>query len=317
MSKLPTIFIPHGGGPCFFMDWDPPDTWERMAEYLRSVPGDIGSPAPKALVVISGHWEEPVVTIQNNPAPPLLYDYHGFPPSTYEIKFPAPGAPKVSARVAELLSAADIAWKYDHERGFDHGVFIPLKVAFPQADIPIVQVSLLASMDAAEHIRVGRALAPLRDEGVLIVGSGMTYHNMRTLMASMRRGGSQRRRRRRLAAFRRLAGGGSDQGDAQGSRHGARRLGQSAGRPRRPSARGTPAAASRRGRRRRQRSGTPNAQGRGDGRCRVGVSLRLRLKTAAALRRPAACRDRSRRRKSAAAGRWPADCRSMSAGPSS
>jgi aromatic ring-opening dioxygenase catalytic subunit (LigB family) len=190
MSKLPTIFIPHGGGPCFFMDWDPPDTWQRMAEYLRSVPGDIGAPAPKALVVVSGHWEEPVVTIQNNPSPPLLYDYSGFPPSTYEIKFPASGAPKVSARVAELLSAADIAWKYDHERGFDHGVFIPLKVAFPQADIPIVQVSLLASMDAAEHIRIGRALAPLRDEGVLIVGSGMTYHNMRTLMASMRRDGA-------------------------------------------------------------------------------------------------------------------------------
>jgi aromatic ring-opening dioxygenase catalytic subunit (LigB family) len=190
MSKLPTIFIPHGGGPCFFMDWDPPDTWERMAEYLRSVPGDIGSPAPKALVVVSGHWEEPVVTIQNNPSPTLLYDYQGFPRSTYEIKFPASGAPKVSARVAELLSAADIAWKYDHERGFDHGVFIPLKVAFPQADIPIVQVSLLASLDAAEHIRIGRALAPLRDEGVLIVGSGMTYHNMRTLMASMRRGGT-------------------------------------------------------------------------------------------------------------------------------
>jgi aromatic ring-opening dioxygenase catalytic subunit (LigB family) len=192
MSKLPTIFIPHGGGPCFFMDWDPPDTWERMAEYLRSVPREIGA-APKALVVISGHWEEPVVTIQNNAAPPLLYDYYGFPPSTYEIKFPAPGAPAVSARVAELLTAADIAWKYDHERGFDHGVFIPLKVAFPHADVPIVQVSLLASMDAAEHIRIGRALAPLREEGVLIVGSGMTYHNMRTLMSSMRRGGGNGR----------------------------------------------------------------------------------------------------------------------------
>jgi aromatic ring-opening dioxygenase catalytic subunit (LigB family) len=190
MSKLPTLFIPHGGGPCFFMDWDPPDTWARMADYLRRVPTEAGSSPPKALVVISGHWEEPVVTIQNNAAPPLLYDYHGFPPSTYEIKFPAPGAPAVSARVAELLGAAGIPWKYDRDRGFDHGVFIPLKVAFPQANVPIVQVSLLASMDAAEHIRIGKALEPLRDEGVLIVGSGMTYHNMRTLMASMRRGGA-------------------------------------------------------------------------------------------------------------------------------
>jgi aromatic ring-opening dioxygenase catalytic subunit (LigB family) len=191
MSKLPTVFIPHGGGPCFFMDWDPPDTWDRMANYLRSVPAEVGS-RPKALVVISGHWEEDVVTIQNNPAPPLLYDYYGFPPSTYQIKFAAPGAPDVSARIAELLGAAGIAWKYDRERGFDHGVFIPLKVAFPDADVPIVQVSLLANMDPAEHIRIGEALAPLRDEDVLIVGSGMTYHNMRTLMASMRGGANGR-----------------------------------------------------------------------------------------------------------------------------
>ena len=156
------------------MDWDPPDTWARMADYLRHVPEVAGS-RPKALVVISGHWEEDVVTIQNNPAPPLLYDYYGFPPDTYQIKFPAPGAPEVSARMAELLGAAGIPWKYDHERGFDHGVFIPLKVAFPHADVPIVQVSLLASMDPAEHIKVGRALMPLRDENVLIVGSGMSY----------------------------------------------------------------------------------------------------------------------------------------------
>jgi len=191
MSKLPTIFIPHGGGPCFFMDWNPPDTWDRMADYLRHVPEQVSS-RPKALVVISGHWEEDVVTIQNNPKPTLLYDYYGFPPSTYQIKFPAPGAPEVSARVAELLGAAGIAWKYDHERGYDHGVFIPLKVAFPDADMPIVQVSLLASMNAAEHIRIGQALAPLRDEGILIVGSGMSYHNMRTLMGSMRGGANGR-----------------------------------------------------------------------------------------------------------------------------
>ena len=191
MSRLPTLFLPHGGGPCFFMDWDPPDTWKRMAEYLRTVPGNVGS-RPKALLVISGHWEEKVATIQNNPAPPLLYDYQGFPPSTYQIKFPAPGAPDVSARVGELLGTEGIPYNYDNARGFDHGVFVPLKVAFPNADVPIVQLSLLASMDPAEHIRIGQALAPLRDEGVLIVGSGMTYHNMRTLMASMRGGANGR-----------------------------------------------------------------------------------------------------------------------------
>ena len=178
MSRLPTLFIPHGGGPCFFMNWDPPDTWHRMAEYLRRVPDDVGV-RPRALVVISGHWEEEVVTIQNNPAPPLLYDYYGFPESTYQITFPAPGAPEVAARISELLKAAGIEFIYDHARGFDHGVFIPLKVAYPKADLPIVQVSLLASMDPAEHIRLGQALASLRDEGVLIIGSGMSYHNMR------------------------------------------------------------------------------------------------------------------------------------------
>ena len=198
MSRLPTLFIPHGGGPCFFMKWDPPNTWHRMAEYLRRVPDDVGV-RPRALVVISGHWEEKVVTIQNNPAPPLLYDYYGFPESTYQITFPAPGAPDIAARIAVLLKTAGIECTYDHARGFDHGVFIPLKVAFPKADVPIVQVSLLASMDPAEHIRLGHALAPLRDEGVLIIGSGMSYHNMRTLMSHMRGsngrapdGGSQR-----------------------------------------------------------------------------------------------------------------------------
>ena len=185
MSRLPTLFIPHGGGPCFFMDWDPPDTWHRMAEYLRRVPDDVGL-RPRALVVISGHWEEKVVTIQNNPAPPLFYDYHGFPDSTYQITFPAPGAPEIATRISELLKATGIECAYDHSRGFDHGVLIPLKVAYPKADVPIVQVSLLASMDPAEHIRLGQALATLREEGVLIIGSGMSYHNMRTFRSRMR-----------------------------------------------------------------------------------------------------------------------------------
>jgi aromatic ring-opening dioxygenase catalytic subunit (LigB family) len=177
--------MPHGGGPCFFMEWNPPSTWDRMAAYLRHIPQDVGV-RPKAIVLISGHWEEEVVTIQNNALPPLLYDYYGFPPHTYEITFPAAGAPGLSSRIAALLGEAGIAWKYDHNRGFDHGVFIPLKVAFPNADVPIVQVSLLASLDAKAHIRLGQALAPLRDEGVLIIGSGMTYHNMGTMMATMR-----------------------------------------------------------------------------------------------------------------------------------
>jgi len=173
------------------MKWDPPGTWDRMAGYLRQIPQDVGV-HPKAIVLISGHWEEEVVTIQNHTSPPLLYDYFGFPAHTYEIKFPAPGAPVLSCRIAALLGEAGIDWKYDHARGFDHGVFIPLKVAFPEADVPVVQISLLASLDPSAHIRLGQALAPLRDEGVLIIGSGMSYHNMRTLMGG-RRGGADSR----------------------------------------------------------------------------------------------------------------------------
>jgi aromatic ring-opening dioxygenase catalytic subunit (LigB family) len=120
-----------------------------MADYLRHVPDEVGSSPPKALVVISGHWEEPVVTIQNNRAPSLLYDYHGFPPSTYEIKFPAPGAPAVSERIAGLLEAAGIPWKYDHERGYDHGVFIPL------SRVPERQCGDRAGITAGEYGRRG------------------------------------------------------------------------------------------------------------------------------------------------------------------
>ena len=181
MSKLPTVYIPHGGGPCFFMDWNPPDEWDEMAAYLRRLPEDIGE-KPRAMLVISAHWEEPVVTIQKKAAPALLFDYYGFPPHTYELTYPAPGAPDLSDRIAGLLNDAGIENRFDTERDFDHGVFIPLKVAFPDADIPIVQVSLRADLDPAAHLALGRALAPLRDEGVLIVGSGMSYHNMRVLM---------------------------------------------------------------------------------------------------------------------------------------
>lgn len=184
MSKLPTLFIPHGGGPCFFMDWDPPDTWDKMAAYLRGVHDDVGA-KPEAIVLISAHWEEDVVTIQNNPSPPLLFDYYGFPESTYQLKYPAPGSPRHAERIAQLLTKAGIASKYDTERGFDHGVFIPLKVAFPDADVPIVQVSLRADLDPVAHIEMGEALQPLREEGVLIVGSGMSFHNMQVLMSGM------------------------------------------------------------------------------------------------------------------------------------
>jgi aromatic ring-opening dioxygenase catalytic subunit (LigB family) len=153
-----------------------------MAEWLRSIPGSLPA-APAALLVVSGHWEAPVPTVTSSAAPPLIYDYSGFPQSTYELTWPAPGSPELATRVQQLLGSAGIDAREDGERGFDHGVFIPLKVAYPEARIPTVQLSLRAGLDPAEHIAMGRALAPLRDEGVLLVGSGMSYHNLRGLMA--------------------------------------------------------------------------------------------------------------------------------------
>lgn len=182
MTKLPTFFLPHGGGPCFFMKWDPPDTWKKMAEFLSSVSKRV-TPAPKAVLVISGHWEEPEFTVGSNPRPSLIYDYSGFPPETYRLKYDAPGSPELAQRVVGLLSDAGIPVRSDPQRGFDHGVFIPFKLVYPDANIPMVQLSLKAGLDPAAHIAAGQALAPLRSEGILIVGSGMSYHNLRSFFA--------------------------------------------------------------------------------------------------------------------------------------
>jgi aromatic ring-opening dioxygenase catalytic subunit (LigB family) len=179
-QRMPVISLPHGGGPCFFMDWrmGPPDTWERTAAYLRGIKEGLPA-APKALLVVSAHWEEPAFTVTTRPTPQLLFDYYGFPRHTYELKWPAPHAPALAERVQTLLRAAGLPAAADPERGLDHGVFVPLKVAWPEAEVPTVQLSLRRGLDPAEHLAMGRALAPLRDEGVLIVGSGMSFHNMR------------------------------------------------------------------------------------------------------------------------------------------
>ncbi len=184
--KLPTLFIPHGGGPCFFMDWPGnPHMWDRMADFLRNVHSLVGS-RPKAVLVISGHWEEDEFTVAANPQPPLIYDYYGFPPHTYELQYPAPGSPQLAQRVHELLTAAGLPAAIDAERGLDHGVFIPFKLIYPDADIPIVQLSMKTGLDPADHLRAGQALEVLRSEGVLIVGSGMSFHNMRGFSPAFR-----------------------------------------------------------------------------------------------------------------------------------
>jgi aromatic ring-opening dioxygenase catalytic subunit (LigB family) len=156
----------------------PPALWDGMAAFLRGIPAMIGS-RPKAVLVISAHWEcaEPTVLASEKYA--LLYDYYGFPEHTYRLTYPASGAPAVGARVQALLTQAGISSHTEDRRGLDHGVFIPFKLIYPEADVPIVQLSLCSDLDPALHIAIGHALASLRDEGVLIVGSGLSYHNLR------------------------------------------------------------------------------------------------------------------------------------------
>ena len=177
-SSMPTWFVPHGGGPCFFMDWNPPHAWDRMAAFLKGLAATLPA-QPRAIVVVSAHWLETAFSVTSARQPALIYDYHGFPPHTYALQFPAPGEPALAARITALLQAAGLPSQQDASRGFDHGVFIPMLLMFPGADIPVVQLSLSTTLDPALHLAAGRALQALRQEGVLIIGSGMSYHNMR------------------------------------------------------------------------------------------------------------------------------------------
>ena len=181
----PTFFINHGGGPCFFLEPGPMrDTWRELETYLRGFMATLTEP-PRAILAISGHWEESMPTVNASPHPPLLFDYGGFPDHTYRLTWPAPGAPELATRVRDLLSDAGIFNGTEAARGWDHGIFVPLKVMVPGADLPLVQLSLQHGLDPAAHLAIGRALKPLRDEGVLILGSGQTYHNMRGFYAGV------------------------------------------------------------------------------------------------------------------------------------
>jgi len=178
--KLPTVYLPHGGGPWPFVEvpFGSKAELAGLAGYLRGL-RDVPATPPKALLVISAHWEERVPTVMNGAHPPMLYDYYGFPPDSYKIQWPAPGHPELAARVRSLLEGARFETAADPARGYDHGTFVPMKLAYPDADVPVVQLSLVRGLDPATHLAMGRALAPLRDEGVFIIGSGLSYHNLR------------------------------------------------------------------------------------------------------------------------------------------
>ena len=176
--RMPALFIPHGGGPCFFMDWDPKNEWDKMANYLRNIAS--GLPAqPKAVVMVSAHWIQSEVTVTSAAHPEMIFDYDGFPANTYELRYPAPGEPGLAEKLVHLLKTGGIQARTNETRGYDHGMFIPMLLMFPEANIPVIQMSLTKTLNPEEHIAIGQALESLRDEGILIVGSGMSFHNMR------------------------------------------------------------------------------------------------------------------------------------------
>lgn len=176
-SRLPTYFISHGGGPWPWMKKEMGHAYDKLEAALADMPRQIGR-TPRAILMISAHWEAPVFTVMGNPRPPMIYDYGGFPAHTYQVHYDAPGSPALAQRVRQLIEGAGLPAAIDAERGFDHGTFSPMAAIYPNAEVPLVQLSLKRGLDPALHIELGRALAPLRDEDVLIVGSGLSYHNL-------------------------------------------------------------------------------------------------------------------------------------------
>lgn len=176
MASFPkALFISHGGGPLPLLD-DPGHA--GMVSLLRRLAASL--PRPDAILVVSAHWEAPVPTITAGSQPPLIYDYYGFPAEAYSIRYPCAGEPALANEVSRRLIAAGLEARLDNTRGFDHGLFVPLKVMYPDASIPCVQLSLTSDLDAAGHIALGEALSGLAARNVLVLGSGFTFHNLRS-----------------------------------------------------------------------------------------------------------------------------------------
>ena len=172
-EKAKVVYFSHGGGPLPILG-DPGH--EAMIGFMQGLPFQLGT--PDAIIVISAHWEEAVATLLGAHHPPLFYDYYGFPDEAYRLTYPAPGSPELAGRIVELLHGSHIMSRIDTERGFDHGLFIPLKLMYPQADIPSLQISLVRGLDPTVHVELGKALRSLMSENILVIGSGFSFHNM-------------------------------------------------------------------------------------------------------------------------------------------
>lgn len=175
--RQPILFVSHGGGPLPLME-DPShlemlDTFAEIREGLTH---------PSAILLISAHWEAPEFTLTASASPGMIYDYYGFPPETYHYQYPAPGAPDLAMQIKGMLQAENLSAHLDFHRGFDHGMFVPMMLLFPEADIPVVQLSLKKGLDAQAHLKLGEALRCLSEQGVLVIGSGYSFHNLSAMM---------------------------------------------------------------------------------------------------------------------------------------
>ena len=178
MKNVNIAFISHGGGPMPLFD-DPAHA--EMVSYLKSLPQKISKPS--AILLISAHWETEQVMITAQPNPELIYDYYGFPAPAYEVKYPSPGEPELAKQVQQVLKQSGIPAKLEYKRGYDHGVYVPLTLMYPAADIPVIQLSLVNSLDPALHLAIGKALQLLDYDNLLVIGSGFSFHNMKAFFA--------------------------------------------------------------------------------------------------------------------------------------
>lgn len=172
-QRAQIVYFCHGGGPLPILG-EP--SHKAMVDFMTQLPSQLAR--PDAILVISAHWEEHVATLLGVQNPPMFYDYYGFPDKAYEITYPASGSPELADAVAGLLKKDNIAARIDPQRGFDHGLFIPLKLMYPEADIPCLQLSLVRGLDPAAHIALGKSLRGLMGENILIIGSGFSFHNI-------------------------------------------------------------------------------------------------------------------------------------------
>lgn len=177
-SRHTILYLSHGAGPMPLLG---DNGHKEMVDNLKMIAATISKPS--AILLISAHWEEAMPTITRAANPPLIYDYYGFPEPAYEVQYPAPGRPDLAQTIFSALRSKGIKSTLDDKRGFDHGLFVPLKIMYPEADVPCIQLSLLNSLDPREHINIGNALSGLEYENLLVIGSGFSFHNMNAFFA--------------------------------------------------------------------------------------------------------------------------------------